>query len=237
MFGTIKRILAATAVRKFYKENPGWGNARTRSEIGSFFARHPVWQHVSADLREELSGRLASASDHFKSFDADHALEVVAMMTELFDVLRQNIQPIDRKRDRTTADKLWLISETFRKLGSKGLREVIQAGEAIDDQTAVHALTSSTLCLEAAVCVDHYKIDAMPLMALAWVYRSKDFAKAEQVLAEAEKWVPILPDQEFHSIGGFDQAQMNDTAAMQEGITRVREDIDRIHTHVKSLAA
>lgn len=151
-------------------------------------------------------------------------------MTDMCDVLHQNILPIDRDRSHVSADKCWLIAETFRKLGSKGIGEVIQAGNTIDDQVAVNALTTSTLCLEAAVCIDHYKLDAMPLMALAWVYRSKDFPKADQIMAEAERLIPILPKQQFHSVGDFDRAQISAAAEIADGVRTVRQQIDQLHS-------
>ncbi len=233
--GWIRRKLDQAAVRRFYEQNPAWSRPRlTQREIASAFAEHPVWQRVSEDLRRELSVRLASANDHFTSFDADHAFEVVAGMTDLCDVLHQNILPIDRDRSHASADKCWLIAETFRKLGSKGLGEVIQAqaSKTIDDQVAVEGLTNSTLCLEAAVCIDHYRLEAMPLMALAWVYRNQDFLKADRIMAEAERLIPILPKQRFHSASVLDRAAISLPGEIADGIKMVRQQIDQLRSVV-----
>ena len=67
--GWIRHKLDQVAVRRFWDENPTWLRPRhTQAEIASAFAEHPVWQRVSEALRQELSGRLASAKDHFNSF-------------------------------------------------------------------------------------------------------------------------------------------------------------------------
>ncbi len=235
MMGSIRRKLDQAAVRRFYEQNPAWPRPRlTQQEIASAFAEHPVWQRVSEDLRRELSVRLASANDHFESFDADHAFEVVAAITDLCDVLHQNILPIDGDRHQVSADKCWLIAETFRKLGSKGLGEVIeaQATNIIDDQAAVEGLTNSTMCLEAAVCVDHYRLDAMPLMALAWVYRNQDFLKADRIIAEAERLIPILPKQRFHSVSVLDRAAISLAGEIVDSIKMVRQQIDQLRSVV-----
>ena len=229
--GWIRRIFDQAAVRRLYAQNPSWLRPRhTQREIESAFAEHPGWQHVSETLRHELAGRLASAKDHFNSFDADHAFELVAGMTDVFDVLRQNILPIDGNRSHDSADKCWLIAETFRKLGSKGIGEVIQAGNTIDDQVALSTLTTSTVGLEAAVCVDHYKLDAMALMALAWGSRSQEFSKANRIMAEAERLIPILPEQQFHSVGDLDRIQMSGAAEILHGLKMVRQQIDQLRS-------
>jgi hypothetical protein len=104
------------AVRRFYNSNPKWFCGRHgERDIATALATHPIWERVSIDLRVELSNRLASAKDHFTSFDADHAFELVAPMTDMCDVLHQNILPVDRDASHCLADKCWIISETFRK--------------------------------------------------------------------------------------------------------------------------
>jgi hypothetical protein len=204
--------------------------AHTEEQMIAAFAAHPVWRRVSADLREELARRLSTADAHFKSFSADHAFEIVVGMTHLFDVLHQNILPIDGDREMNTPDKLWLIAETFRKLGSNGIQQVVAQAGRLDAKATDFALTNCSMCLEAAVCVDHYRIDALQLMAWALALRSRepDAENASRVLAEAKRLIPVLATTSFHAVGSFDQVQREDAAALREGLRLVQDELTKL---------
>ncbi|CAN5633512.1 hypothetical protein BH09PLA1_BH09PLA1_06510 [soil metagenome] len=224
--------------RLFVKENPEWLSARTSEEIRGNLCRHPFWNQTSTALREELTIRLLSAKAHFHSFDAQDAFELMASMTEMFGVLHQNILPIDRDNSLVTEDKLWLISETFRKLGAKHINQAIKEWHRADARKIADALTTGIICLEVSVCIDHYKIDAMPLMAQAWVYRSSDFARAYRILKEFDDRVLSLPTARFHAQGRFDHSLIANLALVKQVAQMVREDIGKLkesgHTAVQT---
>ena len=204
--------------------------ARTEADMTAALVAHPVWRRASAGLREELIRRLVTAKNHFQSFDSDHAFEIVVGMTHLFDVLHQNILPIDGNRETSTPDKLWLIAETFRKLGSNGIRETLPQAGTLDAGTTDFALTNCLMCLEAAVCIDHYRVDALEQMAWALALRARpsDADAARRVVGEAARLIPALATTAFHTVGHFDEVQRQDTATLREGLRIIQGEMAKL---------
>ena len=208
--GFFERTRRLGATRRFHKQHPEWLRERTSpSAIESAFDQHPGWRAVSVDFRSELALRIYTARVRFYSFDSTHAFEAVAGMTALLDVLEQNIIPIDRNPSHSIPDKCWLVAETFRKLGAKGIQSALAAGPRAESQKIANGLTTSVLCLEAAISFNHYKFDALGTVAMGWVYRNSDFDRAREILSEALDLASAAESETFHSLGDFDEATIN----------------------------